>query len=324
VYHHIVGCVFLAPCPAFTLLDLPPNLVRCRVEWGSTGSSLRDITAKALWSTEKLRGVTRRSCDSTASCLVFLRCTSFGRSRLLHLHLRIPPRLKNTLIHICHECIVKAYSLSNTISPCRTPKHPHPPNTPLHPTHRAHPLIRSTQTLHKSRTAEEAQPATILALLLPMLTRTPRIQAQAVQVLPHQAPPVNIRHTMTTSLRWCIGMREVAWEEKHGPAKVDGVRVNSFKHIRVTSDADITEQGGYAASDYQGQPGYMHSRASTPTYTEGSREGHRVREPYPAWTQEANIPLSKEEIEDVLIDLANKFGFQKGSCSALVEIRYLL
>lgn len=56
----------------------------------------------------------------------------------------------------------------------------------------------------------------------------------------------------------------------------------------------------------------MPSRASTPTFTEGSKEGHRVREPYPAWTQEANIPLSKEEIEDVLIDLANKFGFQKG------------
>jgi hypothetical protein len=32
----------------------------------------------------------------------------------------------------------------------------------------------------------------------------------------------------------------------------------------------------------------------------------------PAWNQDANIPLSKEEIEDVLIDLANKFGFQKG------------
>ena len=36
----------------------------------------------------------------------------------------------------------------------------------------------------------------------------------------------------------------------------------------------------------------------------------------PAWTQEANIPLSKEEIEDVLIYLANKFGFQKGESSS--------
>jgi 1,3-beta-glucan synthase len=39
----------------------------------------------------------------------------------------------------------------------------------------------------------------------------------------------------------------------------------------------------------------------------------------PAWTQEANIPLSKEEIEDVLIDLANKFGFQKDSCRNIYD-----
>lgn len=37
----------------------------------------------------------------------------------------------------------------------------------------------------------------------------------------------------------------------------------------------------------------------------------RQREPYPAWTADKNIPLSKEEIEDVFIDLANKFGFQR-------------
>lgn len=67
------------------------------------------------------------------------------------------------------------------------------------------------------------------------------------------------------------------------------------------------------SSDYHGQQAYLPSRASTPTFTEGSKEGHRPREPYPAWTVEANIPLSKEEIEDVLIDLANKFGFQKDS-----------
>ncbi|WVN91184.1 1,3-beta-glucan synthase component FKS1 [Cryptococcus depauperatus CBS 7841] len=70
--------------------------------------------------------------------------------------------------------------------------------------------------------------------------------------------------------------------------------------------------GNYPASDNHGGPGYNPSRASTPTYSE-SKDGHRPREPYPAWTQEANIPLSKEEIEDVLIDLANKFGFQKDS-----------
>ncbi|WRT68817.1 1,3-beta-glucan synthase component FKS1 [Kwoniella shivajii] len=77
--------------------------------------------------------------------------------------------------------------------------------------------------------------------------------------------------------------------------------------------SDSGYNGYYQSSEYHGQPGYVPSRASTPTFTEGSRDGHRPREPYPAWTQEANIPLSKEEIEDVLIDLANKFGFQKDS-----------
>ena len=33
----------------------------------------------------------------------------------------------------------------------------------------------------------------------------------------------------------------------------------------------------------------------------------KLREPYPAWANDS-IPLSKEEIEDVFIDLANKVG----------------
>ena len=41
--------------------------------------------------------------------------------------------------------------------------------------------------------------------------------------------------------------------------------------------------------------------------------GQRSREPYPAWTSDAQIPLSKEEIEDVFMDLTSKFGFQRDS-----------
>lgn len=91
--------------------------------------------------------------------------------------------------------------------------------------------------------------------------------------------------------------------------------------------------------------GYLPSRSSTPTFTDGSAGGHRGREPYvseylasvvcaarteqgscliqPAWSQDANIPLSKEEIEDVLIDLANKFGFQKGENAVLESLNAL-
>ncbi|KAI5854481.1 glycosyltransferase family 48 protein [Durotheca rogersii] len=62
--------------------------------------------------------------------------------------------------------------------------------------------------------------------------------------------------------------------------------------------------------------GNRSSGASTPNY--GMDYGNmpntqRSREPYPAWTSDAQIPLSKEEIEDIFLDLANKFGFQRDS-----------
>ncbi|KAI1491749.1 family 48 glycosyltransferase [Biscogniauxia mediterranea] len=59
------------------------------------------------------------------------------------------------------------------------------------------------------------------------------------------------------------------------------------------------------------------SGASTPNYGMDYGNvlpsGQRSREPYPAWTSDAQIPLSKEEIEDIFVDLANKFGFQRDS-----------
>ncbi|PWN18905.1 hypothetical protein BCV69DRAFT_251636 [Microstroma glucosiphilum] len=67
----------------------------------------------------------------------------------------------------------------------------------------------------------------------------------------------------------------------------------------------------------QGPGSYAPSGVSSP-YTDypgtaggGAGGGYRQREPYPAWTAEHQIPLSKEEIEDIFIDLANKFGFQR-------------
>jgi len=59
------------------------------------------------------------------------------------------------------------------------------------------------------------------------------------------------------------------------------------------------------------------SGASTPVYgmdyTNALPAGQRSREPYPAWTSDAQIPLSKEEIEDIFLDLTAKFGFQRDS-----------
>ncbi|EEB98831.1 hypothetical protein MPER_01597, partial [Moniliophthora perniciosa FA553] len=42
------------------------------------------------------------------------------------------------------------------------------------------------------------------------------------------------------------------------------------------------------------------------------RQGVALR-PIPAWSQDRQIPMSTEEIEDVFIDLQQKFGFQRDS-----------
>jgi 1,3-beta-glucan synthase len=63
--------------------------------------------------------------------------------------------------------------------------------------------------------------------------------------------------------------------------------------------------------------GNRSSGASTPNYgmdySNVLPAGQRSREPYPAWTSDAQIPLSKEEIEDIFLDLTAKFGFQRDS-----------
>lgn len=63
--------------------------------------------------------------------------------------------------------------------------------------------------------------------------------------------------------------------------------------------------------------GNRSSGASTPVYgmdySNALPMGQRSKEPYPAWTSENQIPLSKEEIEDIFVDLCQKFGFQRDS-----------
>ncbi|KIY70916.1 glycosyltransferase family 48 protein [Cylindrobasidium torrendii FP15055 ss-10] len=57
----------------------------------------------------------------------------------------------------------------------------------------------------------------------------------------------------------------------------------------------------------------MASQSSLPSISPFADPGVGSNEPYPAWTAEKGIPMSKEEIEDIFLDLAQKFGFQKDS-----------
>lgn len=74
---------------------------------------------------------------------------------------------------------------------------------------------------------------------------------------------------------------------------------------------------GYRPPSSQFSYGNRSSGASTPVYGMDHNNvlpaGQRSREPYPAWTSDSQIPLSKEEIEEIFLDLVNKFGFQRDS-----------
>lgn len=88
--------------------------------------------------------------------------------------------------------------------------------------------------------------------------------------------------------------------------------------------------GGGGGDDYYGDDGRGYrppssqmsyggnrsSGASSPNYGmdyANTAAAQRSREPYPAWTSDAQIPISKEEIEDIFVDLTNRIGFQRDS-----------
>ncbi|EMD36733.1 glycosyltransferase family 48 protein [Gelatoporia subvermispora B] len=77
------------------------------------------------------------------------------------------------------------------------------------------------------------------------------------------------------------------------------------------SEADVYEHKYAPSAESLGPPRMGISESSTPTFIDSS--GASLREPYPAWSSERQIPLSKEEIEDIFLDLTQKFGFQRDS-----------
>ncbi|KAJ8521649.1 hypothetical protein ONZ45_g1723 [Pleurotus djamor] len=69
------------------------------------------------------------------------------------------------------------------------------------------------------------------------------------------------------------------------------------------------------ASDVYGRryAGSVDSHSSLPSISPFADPGIGSSDPYPAWTAEKQIPMSAEEIEDIFLDLTQKFGFQRDS-----------
>jgi 1,3-beta-glucan synthase len=124
------------------------------------------------------------------------------------------------------------------------------------------------------------------------------------------------------------GQQGYAQQGRRGPSEEDSETFSDFtmrSDIHRAADMDYYGRGDERYNSYNdGQRGYRppssqisygnrSSGASTPIYGPGFDAlpaGQRSREPYPAWTVDSQIPITKEEIEDIFMELRAKFGFQ--------------
>ncbi|KAJ3501689.1 hypothetical protein NLJ89_g9224 [Agrocybe chaxingu] len=110
--------------------------------------------------------------------------------------------------------------------------------------------------------------------------------------------------------------RETYASDTSNPAVNDYDHNGNYDYPLQDTDSDPDVYGQRPAPSSESLPptvsrtGYPDS--STPTFMEYAGPAG-AREAYPAWSVERQIPLSKEEIEDVFLDLTQKFGFQRDS-----------
>jgi hypothetical protein len=83
-----------------------------------------------------------------------------------------------------------------------------------------------------------------------------------------------------------------------------------YTHLSLLASADMDYGRPYASS--------VDSHASIPSISPFADPGAGAFEPYPAWSSNRQIPMSTEEIEDIFLDLTQKFGFQRDSMRNMV------
>ncbi|KIY50907.1 glycosyltransferase family 48 protein [Fistulina hepatica ATCC 64428] len=81
---------------------------------------------------------------------------------------------------------------------------------------------------------------------------------------------------------------------------------------RLAGSPGQYDQSGYESESYS-PGGYAASIESQPAISPFADPGTGPAEPYPAWSSDRQIPMSTEEIEDIFLDLTQKFGFQRDS-----------
>ena len=82
----------------------------------------------------------------------------------------------------------------------------------------------------------------------------------------------------------------------------------------------LTTPPGDAGSEIYGRryDPSVDSHSSIPSISPFADPGLASSEHYPAWSADRQIPMSTEEIEDIFLDLTQKFGFQRDSMRNMV------
>ncbi|KAJ7940649.1 glycosyltransferase family 48 protein [Mycena leptocephala] len=108
------------------------------------------------------------------------------------------------------------------------------------------------------------------------------------------------------------------------PSVQPGIQYGQRSQYESESDHDhygsvngsTTRLAGGAAWDAEANRRYnpsVDSHSSMPSVSPFADPGTGSSEPYPAWSADRQIPMSTEEIEDIFLDLTQKFGFQRDS-----------
>ncbi|KAF8798014.1 1,3-beta-glucan synthase [Phlegmacium glaucopus] len=95
----------------------------------------------------------------------------------------------------------------------------------------------------------------------------------------------------------------------------DHYSINSSTTTRLAGANPFLDHPGDPTSDLYGRSynPSVDSHSSIPSISPFADPGLGSSDHYPAWSADRQIPMSAEEIEDIFLDLTQKFGFQRDS-----------
>ncbi|KAG9009427.1 1,3-beta-D-glucan synthase [Tulasnella sp. JGI-2019a] len=126
-------------------------------------------------------------------------------------------------------------------------------------------------------------------------------------------PAYDRRETMESQLNLVDHQRNPQYTPYAGQRNTfDPYEGHERRDADVESETDVYPARRTPSSEsLEGAPRRPDSEASTPTFADYGAGAGLGYEMYPAWVNARQVPISKEEIEDIFHDLYQKFGFQR-------------